>query len=122
MPSDRGECGEWGDIGVSGNCRKKNKIEIINIETIIMNLQDKKTKTAYDLWKVNFPESLDQRDLERFDSLSLILLENDDEISESEIISTMGDNYEEEKADYLFDRFHVFADFFRLITQQGYSK
>jgi hypothetical protein len=87
-----------------------------------MNLKNEKIKSAYDSWKENFPESIDQRDLEMFDKLSLILLENNDEISESEIIATMGNNYEEEKADYLFDRFHAFSDFFSLIKQQGYSK
>ena len=87
-----------------------------------MNLENEKTKAAYEMWFNFFPESTDQRDLKRFDELSLILLETDDEISDFEISSAMGDNYEEEKADYLFNRFNTFSDFYSLLIKQGYSK
>ena len=87
-----------------------------------MNLENEKTKAAYEMWLNFFPESTDQRDLKRFDELSLILLETDDELSDFEISSAMGDNYEEEKADYLFNRFHEFSDFYILMREHGYSK
>lgn len=87
-----------------------------------MNLENEKTKIAYELWAENLPESLHFYDIERFNNLALLLLENEDEIGASEIESTLGNNFEEHIVDYYIERFSALRDLYELMIKNGYSK
>lgn len=87
-----------------------------------MNLENEKTKSAYDFWKNMFPESLHKLDTDRFDNLVLVLLENDDYITEAEIEQTLGNNVEEWVVDSYSTRFHTLSDMYKLMTNNGYIK
>ncbi len=87
-----------------------------------MNLENEKTKSAYEFWKNIHPESLHKLDTDRFDNLVLVLLENDDYITETEIEQTLENNVEEWIVDSYSTRFHTLSDMYKLMTDNGYVK
>lgn len=87
-----------------------------------MNLKNEKTKKAYYFWQSMYPASLHPLDTNRFDELALILLENNDEISETEIEHALGDNSEEWIIDTYLTRFNTMSDMYKLMIKSGYTR
>ncbi len=87
-----------------------------------MNLENEKTKKSYDFWKNTYPKSLNDLDVNRFDELSLILLENNDVISDHEIEQTLGADTDEQIIDFYTSRFKVLKIMYKLMINNGYTK
>lgn len=87
-----------------------------------MNLNNERVKISYNTWISQFPNSIHDLDTNRFMELSLTLLENEDNITETEIQKALGINCEDSTLQYYVTVFAVTKSVYSLMLDSGYTK